>query len=225
MKKFSLKFILFVIISVFSSLAYADGVFSRYYNTSYDFSVAVPLKKYEQDTNEGSKINELEFIKKSNIIPSKDYFKGHGALAGDGIAIKNKNGDTSILVYGTYILHDFNAENLAEDKIKESFDAANLDYNKFIKKYYNGKLPKEIDELKFDYNKTLFRLGNSVAYSTFGKDFYVISYIKDNKVEYIKVINNNDTNYIIFEASYLPKDKKFMDPIVTEISKSINLIK
>ena len=92
-------------------------------------------------------------------------------------------------------------------------------------KYYNGKLPKEIDELKFDYNKTLFRLGNSVAYSTFGKDFYVISYIKDNKVEYIKVINNNDTNYIIFEASYLPKDKKFMDPIVTKISKSINLIK
>ena len=92
-------------------------------------------------------------------------------------------------------------------------------------KYYNGKLPKEIDELKFDYNKTLFRLGNSVAYSTFGKDFYVISYIKDNKIEYIKVINNNDTNYIIFEASYLPKDKKFMDPIVTEISKSINLIK
>ena len=174
MKKFSLKFILFVIISVFSSLAYADGVFSRYYNTSYDFSVAVPLEKYEQDTNEGSKINELEFIKKSNIIPSKDYFKGHGALAGDGIAIKNKNGDTSILVYGTYILHDFNAENLAEDKIKESFDAANLDYNKFIKRYYNGKLPKEIDELKFDYNKTLFRLGNSVAYSTFGKDFYVI---------------------------------------------------
>ena len=134
MKKFSLKFMLFVILSLFSSLTYADGVFSRYYNTSYDFSVAVPLEKYEQDTNEGSKISELEFIKKSNIIPSKDYFKGHGALAGDGIAIKNKNGDTSILVYGTYILHDFNAENLAEDRIKESFDAANLDYNKFIKK-------------------------------------------------------------------------------------------
>ena len=198
MKKFSLKFMLFVILSLFSSLTYADGVFSRYYNTSYDFSVAVPLEKYEQDTNEGSKISELEFIKKSNIIPSKDYFKGHGALAGDGIAIKNKNGDTSILVYGTYILHDFNAENLAEDKIKESFDAANL-----------------------DYNKTLFRLGNSVAYSTFGKDFYVISYIKDNKVEYIKVINNNDTNYIIFEATYLTKDKKIMDKIVTEMANSI----
>ena len=202
MKKFSLKFILFVILSLFSSLTYADGVFSRYYNTSYDFSVAVPLEKYEQDTNEGSKISELEFIKKSNIIPSKDYFKGHGALAGDGIAIKNKNGDTSILVYGTYILHDFNAENLAEDRIKESFDAANL-----------------------DYNKTLFRLGNSVAYSTFGKDFYVISYVKDNKVEYIKVINNNDTNYIIFEATYLAKDKKIMDKIVTEMANSIQFLK
>ena len=69
MKKFSLKFMLFVILSLFSSLTYADGVFSRYYNTSYDFSVAVPLEKYEQDTNEGSKINELEFIKKSSIIP------------------------------------------------------------------------------------------------------------------------------------------------------------
>ena len=114
---------------------------------------------------------------------------------------------------------------MAEDRIKESFDAANLDYNKFIKKYYNGKLPKEIDELKFDYNKTLFRLGNSVTYSTFGKDFYVISYVKDNKVEYIKVINNSDTNYIIFEATYLAKDKKIMDKIVTEMTNSINLIK
>ena len=222
MKKFSLKFILFVILSLFSSLTYADGVFSRYYNTSYDFSVAVPLEKYEQDTNEGSKISELEFIKKSNIIPSKDYFKGHGALAGDGIAIKNKNEDTSILVYGTYILHDFNAENLAEDRIKESFDAANLDYNKFIKKYYNGKSPRNINPLKYDYNKALFTNGNNIAYNTIGKDFYVISYIENNKIHYKKVIYNRDENsYAVFEATYLPKDKKFMDKIVTEMANSI----
>ena len=47
MKKFSLKFILFVIISVFSSLAYADGVFSKYYNGRFYFSIDVPVEKYE----------------------------------------------------------------------------------------------------------------------------------------------------------------------------------
>ena len=222
MKKFSLKFMLFVVLSVFSSFTYADGVFSRYYNTSFDFSIAIPLEKYEQDTNEGTKTTELEFIKKSNLIPSKNYFKGYGALAGDGISIKSQNEDVNILVYGTYILRDLNADNLDEKRIKDSFNAANLDYNQFVKKYYNGKLPKNIDELKFDFNKTLFRLGKNVTYNTFGKDFYIISYVKDNKIYYTKVIyNDTSDSYVIFEAFYSPKDKKFIDKIVTEMVNSI----
>ena len=222
MKNFSLKFLLFVVLSLFSSFTYAEGVFSRYYNTSFDFSIDIPLEKYEQDTNEGTKTTELEFIKKSNLIPSKNYFKGYGALAGDGISIKSQNEDVNILVYGTYILRDLNADNLDEKRIKDSFNAANLDYNQFVKKYYNGKLPKNIDELKFDYNKTLFRLGKNVTYNTFGKDFYIISYVKDNKIYYTKVIyNDTSDSYVIFEAFYSLKDKKFMDKIVTEMVNSI----
>ena len=222
MKNFSLKFLLFVVLSLFSSFTYAEGVFSRYYNTSFDFSIDIPLEKYEQDTNEGTKTTELEFIKKSNLIPSKNYFKGYGALAGDGISIKSQNEDVNILVYGTYILRDLNADNLDEKRIKDSFNAANLDYNQFVKKYYNGKLPKNIDELKFDFNKTLFRLGKNVTYNTFGKDFYIISYVKDNKIYYTKVIyNDTSDSYVIFEAFYSPKDKKFIDKIVTEMVNSI----
>ena len=222
MKNFSLKFLLFVVLSLFSSFTYAEGVFSRYYNTSFDFSIDIPLEKYEQDTNEGTKTTELEFIKKSNLIPSKNYFKGYGALAGDGISIKSQNEDVNILVYGTYILRDLNADNLDEKRIKDSFNAANLDYNQFVKKYYNGKLPKNIDELKFDFNKTLFRLGKNVTYNTFGKDFYIISYVKDNKIYYTKVIyNDTSDSYVIFEAFYSLKDKKFMDKIVTEMVNSI----
>ena len=222
MKNFSLKFLLVVVLSLFSSFTYAEGVFSRYYNTSFDFSIDIPLEKYEQDTNEGTKTTELEFIKKSNLIPSKNYFKGYGALAGDGISIKSQNEDVNILVYGTYILRDLNADNLDEKRIKDSFNAANLDYNQFVKKYYNGKLPKNIDELKFDFNKTLFRLGKNVTYNTFGKDFYIISYVKDNKIYYTKVIyNDTSDSYVIFEAFYSPKDKKFIDKIVTEMVNSI----
>ena len=222
MKKFSLKFMLFVVLSVFSSFAYADGVFSRYYNTSFDFSIDIPLEKYEQDTNEGTKTTELEFIKNSNVIPSKNYFKGSGSLAGDGISIKNQNEDVNILIYGTYLLRGLNADKLDEKRIKESFKNNNLNYDKFVKKYYNGKLPKNVDELKFDYSQTLFTLGNSVTYNTFGKDFYVISYTKDNKIYYTKVMyNDTSDSYVVFETFYSPKDKKFMDKIVTEMANSI----
>ena len=64
MKKFPLKFILFTILSLFSSFVYADGVFSRYYNNKFLFSIDVPITKYEQDTpdDKGAIVN-LDFIK------------------------------------------------------------------------------------------------------------------------------------------------------------------
>ena len=143
-------------------------------------------------------------------------------MAGDGISIKNQNEDVNILIYGTYLLRGLNADNLDEKRIKESFKNNNLNYDKFVKKYYNGKLPKNVDELKFDYSQTLFTLGNSVTYNTFGKDFYVISYTKDNKIYYTKVMyNDTSDSYVVFETFYSPKDKKFMDKIVTEMANSI----
>ena len=224
MKKFSLKFILFVIISVFSSLAYADGVFSKYYNGRFYFSIDVPVEKYENGVGETSK---LDFIKNSKSIPTKDFFSAYEAGNSDGLTIKDKSENITILAYGTNFLNSEEVNGLEDtENIKESFKNDNLNYNEFIKKYYNGKFPKNINALKYEYNKTLFIYGENVAYNTIGKDFYVVSYIEDNKIIYRKVIYNKDENsYAVFETSYLAKDKKFMDSIVTEIVKSFKIIK
>ena len=224
MKKFSLKFILFVIISVFSFLAYADGVFSKYYNGRFYFSIDVPVEKYENGVGETSK---LDFIKNSKSIPTKDFFSAYEAGNSDGLTIKDKSENITILAYGTNFLNSEEVNGLEDtENIKESFKNDNLNYNEFIKKYYNGKFPKNINALKYEYNKTLFIYGENVAYNTIGKDFYVVSYIEDNKIIYRKVIYNKDENsYAIFEASYLPKDKKFMDNIVNEMVKSFKIIK
>ncbi|MHB9316950.1 hypothetical protein ACW0TA_08990 [Fusobacterium polymorphum] len=228
MKKFSLKFILFVIISVFSSLAYADGIFSRYYNDKFLFSIDVPITKYEQDTpdDKGTIVN-LDFIKNSKFIPTKNFFKGYRGLSGDLLSIESENKDIAILAYGTYFLNSEEVNGLEDtENIKEAFKNDNLNYNEFIKKYYNGKSPKNINPLKYDYNKALFINGNNVAYNTIGKDFYVVSYIENNKIHYKKVIYNKDENsYAVFETSYLAKDKKFMDNIVNEMVKSFKIIK
>ena len=233
MKKFPLKFILFTILSLFSSFVYADGVFSKYNNEVFLFSINVPITQYKVGTGE---IVNLDFVKNSNSIPTKDFFSAFEAKNGDGLTIKDKSESITILAYGTNYLNTEEAEGLQDmeymkssfriDYIKSVFKKDKLDYNKFVKKYYNGKLPKKVDTLKYDYNKALFTHSNNVAYSTIGKNFYIISYIENNKIYYKEVIySKNRGTYLVFEASYLPKDKKFMDPIVTEISKSINLIK
>ena len=224
MKKFSLKFIVISILFLFSSFIYANGVFSKYYNGRFYFSIDVPITKYENGMGENVK---LDFIKNSTSIPSKNFFSAYEAGNSDGLTIKDKSENITILAYGTNFLNSEEVNGLEDtENIKESFKNDNLNYNEFIKKYYNGKFPKNINALKYDYNKTLFIYGENVAYNTIGKDFYVVSYIEDNKIIYRKVIYNKDENsYAIFEASYLPKDKKFMDNIVNEMIKSFKIIK
>ena len=221
MKKFSLKFMVVFILVLFNSLIYADGVFSRYYNDKFLFSIDVPITKYEQDTpdDKGTVVN-LDFIKNSKFIPTKNFFKAYRGLSGDLLSIENKNKDITISAYGTYFLNSEEVNGLED--IKEAFKYDNLNYNEFIKKYYNGKSPKNINPLKYDYNKMLFINGDNIAYNTIGKDFYVVSYIENNKIHYKKVIyNRNENSYAILETSYLAKDKKFMDKIVTEMANSI----
>ena len=157
------------------------------------------------------------------IIPTKNFFKGYRGLSGDLLSIESKNKDITISAYGTYFLNSEEVNGLEDiENIKEAFKYDNLNYNEFIKKYYNGKSPKNINPLKYDYNKMLFINGNNIAYNTIGKDFYVVSYIENNKIHYKKVIyNRNENSYAIFETSYLAKDKKFMDKIVTEMANSI----
>ena len=224
MKKFSLKFMLFVILSTFSSLTYADGTFSKYYNGRFYFSIDVPIEKYENGIGETSK---LDFVKNSKSIPTKDFFSAYEAGNSDGLTIKDKSENITILAYGTNFLNTEETNGLEDiENIKESFKKDNLDYNEFIKKYYNGKLSKNINPLKYNYNKVLFINGNNITYNTIEKDFYVVSYIENNKIHYKKVIYNKDKNsYAIFEASYLEKDKKIMDSIVNEMVKSFKIIK
>lgn len=224
MKKFPLKFILFTILSLFSSFVYADGVFSKYNNEVFLFSINVPIIQYKVGTGE---IVNLDFVKNSNSIPTKDFFSAFEAENGDGLTIKDKSENITILAYGTNFLNSEEVNGLEDiESIKESFKNDNLNYNEFIKKYYNGKSPRNINPLKYDYNKALFTNGNNIAYNTIGKDFYVISYIENNKIHYKKVIYNKDENsYAIFETSYLAKDKKFMDNIVNEMVKSFKIIK
>ena len=229
MKKFPLKFILFTILSLFSSFVYADGVFSKYNNEVFLFSINVPIIQYKVGTGE---IVNLDFVKNSNSIPTKDFFSAFEAENGDGLTIKDKSESITILAYGANYLNIEEAEGLQDmeymkssfriDYIKSVFKKDKLDYNKFVKKYYNGKLPKNIDPLIYDYNKNLFIYGENVAYNNIGKNFYVVSYIEENKIVYKKVIYSKDSNaYIVFQASYLPKDKKFMDKLVVEMVNSI----
>lgn len=224
MKKLSLKFMLFVILSIFSSLTYADGAFSKYYNGRFSFSIDVPVEKYE---NGGGETSKLDFVKNSKSIPTKDFFSAYEAGNSDGLTIKDKSENITILTYGTNFLNTEEVNGLEDiENIKESFKKDNLDYNEFIKKYYNGNLPAKIDPLKFAYNKELFINSNKLVYNTIGKDFYVLSYIEGNKIHYKKVIFNKDKKYyVIFDASYLEKDKKIIDSIVNEMVKSFKIIK
>ena len=223
MKKLSLKFMLFVILSIFSSLTYADGAFSKYYNGRFYFSIDVPVEKYE---NGGGETSKLDFVKNSKSIPTKEFFSAYEAGNSDGLTIKDKSENITILTYGTNFLNTEEIDGLEKDTIKSSFKNDNLDYNEFIKKYYNGNLPAKIDPLKFAYNKELFINSNKLVYNTIGKDFYVLSYIEGNKIHYKKVIFNKDKKYyVIFDASYLEKDKKMMDSIVNEMVKSFKIIK
>ena len=223
MKKLSLKFMLFVILSIFSSLTYADGAFSKYYNGRFSFSIDVPVEKYE---NGGGETSKLDFVKNSKSIPTKEFFSAYEAGNSDGLTIKDKSENITILTYGTNFLNTEEIDGLEKDTIKSSFKNDNLDYNEFIKKYYNGNLPAKIDPLKFAYNKELFINSNKLVYNTIGKDFYVLSYIEGNKIHYKKVIFNKDKKYyVIFDASYLEKDKKMMDSIVNEMVKSFKIIK
>ena len=219
MKRFSLKFMLFFILSLFSSFTYADGVFSKYYNGRFNYVINVPTTKYENGV--GGTVN-LDFAKNSNLIPTKNLFSAYEAANSDGLTIQDINGNIIILAYGTYFLNSEEVNGLSRETIRNSFEYDRLNYNLFLRKYYNGNLPKNIDPLKYDYNKNLFIYGENVAYNTIEKNFYVVSYIEENKIVYKKVIYSKDSNaYIVFQASYLPKDKKFMDKLVVEMVNSI----
>ena len=166
MKRFSLNFMLIFILFLFGSFVYADGVFSKYYNDRFLFSIDVPATKIEQLPGDDKIIIiDLDFVKYSKHIPSKNFFNAYGPVNGSGISLKNKSADIKISVYGSNFLNFEDFEELNADSIKEAFRNEGLNYHQFIREYYNGRLVKNIDPLKYGYNKTLFIHGNNIAYS------------------------------------------------------------
>jgi len=174
MKRFSLKFMLIFILFLFGSFVYADGIFSRYYNDKFLFSIDVPATKIEQLTGDDKIIIiDLDFVKYSKHIPSKNFFNAYGPVNGSGISLKNKSADIKISVYGSNFLNFEDFEELNADSIKEAFRNEGLNYHQFIREYYNGRLTKNIDPLRYGYNKTLFIYGNNIAYSLIKNNFYI----------------------------------------------------
>jgi hypothetical protein len=218
---------LIFILFLFGSFVYADGIFSRYYNDRFLFSIDVPATKIEQLTGDDKIIIiDLDFVKYSKHIPSKNFFNAHGSVNGSGISLKNKSADIKISVYGSNFLNFEDFDELNTDSIKEAFRNEGLNYHQFIREYYNGRLTKNIDPLRYGYNKTLFIYGNNIAYSIIKNNFYVVSYIENNKIYYKKVLYNRKENiYAIFEVSFFAKDKNYMDKILTEMVKSFKFIK
>ena len=102
MKKFSLKFMLIFILSFFSSFVYADGVFSKYYNGRFNYVINVPTTKYENGVGGTENLN---FIKNSNLIPTKNFFSAYEGANSDGLTIQDINENIIILAYGSYFLN------------------------------------------------------------------------------------------------------------------------
>ena len=63
-------------------------------------------------------------------------------------------------------------------------------------------------------------LGVKPAYEKLGKDFFVLSWIKDGKIHYRKLNLNVDT-WFDMEMSYPDKRKKEFDPLVMHSAKSL----
>ena len=80
MKRFSLKFMLIFILSLFSSFTYADGVFSKYYNGRFNYVINVPTTKYENGVGGTENLN---FVKNSNLIPTKNFFSAYEGANSD----------------------------------------------------------------------------------------------------------------------------------------------
>ena len=63
-------------------------------------------------------------------------------------------------------------------------------------------------------------LGIKPAYEKLGKDFFVLSWVKDGNIHYRKLILNEDA-WADMEMSYPPERKKEFDPLVTHSARSL----
>ena len=78
------------------------------------------------------------------------------------------------------------------------------------------------DTIKSMYEENIDYIGREIPYKKLGKDFYVLSYIKNEYIEYAKVIYNKKNNTFIQLRFYYPEDyKEIMNPIIERMTKSL----
>ncbi len=78
------------------------------------------------------------------------------------------------------------------------------------------------DTIKSMYEENIDYIGREIPYKKLGKDFYVLSYIKNEYIEYVKVIHNKKNNTFIQLRFYYPEDyKEIMNPIIERMIKSL----
>lgn len=78
------------------------------------------------------------------------------------------------------------------------------------------------EDIKTMYEENIDYIGREIPYKKLGKDFYVLSYIKNGYIEYAKVIYNKKNNTFIQLRFYYPEDyKEIMNPIVERMTESL----
>lgn len=78
------------------------------------------------------------------------------------------------------------------------------------------------EDIKTMYEENIDYIGREIPYKKLGKDFYVLSYIKNGYIEYAKVIYDSKNNIFIQLRFYYPENyKEIMNPIIERMTESL----
>lgn len=184
------------------------GQFFMYFDKDTQ-SIIVPIGSqglYQEYMIENSYIVEVELSKKI-IQPSNTTLtdSNYGIFKSDkfnySLEYPNKN---------------FKITSKRDDGIDLESNDSKASINCYITKNTSNDTIKNMYEENIDY------IGREIPYKKLGKDFYVLSYIKNGYIEYAKVIYNKKNNTFIQLRFYYPEDyKEIMNPIIERMTKSL----
>ena len=192
----------------YSYIGNISGQTYMYFDTDRQ-SIIVPIGSqglYQEYMIENSYIVEVELSKKI-IQPSNTTLtdSNYGIFKSDkfnySLEYPNKN---------------FKITSKRDDGIDLESNDSKASINCYITKNTSNDTIKNMYEENIDY------IGREIPYKKLGKDFYVLSYIKNGYIEYAKVIYNKKNNTFIQLRFYYPEDyKEIMNPIIERMIKSV----
>ena len=183
-----------------------EGQFFMYFNKDTQ-SIIVPIGSeglYQEYIVESSDIVELsrKIIQPSNTIPMESNYS----------IFKSDEFNYSL----EYPNKNFKITSKHDDGIDLESDDSKVSINCYITKNTLNEDIKTMYEENIDY------IGREIPYKKLGKDFYVLSYIKNGYIEYAKVIYDSKNNIFIQLRFYYPEDyKEIMNPIIERMTKSV----